>query len=62
MPNEEEIRLSALVAELRAHISDMSLRSATLAGEVAVLKSRNALLEGRLKSQEKETVNAPDRN
>lgn len=57
MPNEEEIRLSALVAELRAHISDMSLRASTLAGEVAVLKSRNVLLEGRLKSQEKENVN-----
>lgn len=58
MPNEEEIRLSALVAELRSHINDLSLRTATLAGEVAVLNSRNALLEGRLKSQEKETANA----
>lgn len=60
MPNEEEIRLNALVAELRSHISDLSIKCATLAGELAVSKTREALLTAQLQAKEKS--DAPDRH
>lgn len=54
MLNENEIRLNALVNELRAHVSDLSIRAATMAGELAVSQARMQLLEGQLKSLQQE--------
>lgn len=53
-PNEIQVRIDAAVAELQGLIRELATRAANLAGDLAVVQQQKALVEGELRSVQKE--------